>query len=137
VTEQDRIMCHRLDLHEGIDAPCAREAQLLWEDDADGYRGAMVVCFLHGMEQMQYCLRHVPVEDFSIRSLTHDDRRMYLAGAHYALNQTVTVSQAMAALNEDWAAAGLSTPENSGHLFDIGWQWTMIHRLRKQMGVRG
>jgi len=140
VPEQETVKCQRFDEHddmypefapEPIVVRCEHEATVLWEDDSERGVAGMVVCTHHAIEQMTYTLAHH--EEFSIRSLTTTDRKMYLAGQTYAEEQELTQRQALIAYNDCWIEAGLMTPEHSAQLFDIGWEWAMMRRCSEMI----
>lgn len=56
-----------------------------------------------------------------IRTLTDDDRRDYLAGAELGRTVEVTGDQLFGASHVGLAEVGLTTPEGSSLLFDLGW----------------
>ena len=130
------VICQRRDTHddmypefapEPITMVCTNEAQLLWSDAGPDWGDPMVVCTHHGLEMMTYAADHQ--EAFRMRLLGEKDRREYRAGVSYASYTDITEQMAMAAMHDDWLAAGLCTPDHSSVLFDCGWQWRTVERI--------
>jgi len=132
--EPNEVVCQRQDQFadmypEFAPAPivvkCDKPAVALWTDQPGG--DSMVVCADHAGEMLAYCAKHK--EGFIVRLLGQRDYEQFRAGEAYANRQHLNEDIAMRAFHEGLLASGLHTPEHSPELFDVGWEWTLMHRI--------